>query len=244
MNSEFRTIARLYQKQNWRCVELRASSLEDIDTLILWFLNTQYSTYVLKKTYCTLAEQKNCSTYKRTKKKRLEEQNFSNQKNIRDSITTPATAINNSVLIDTGIFETQKTEKKDERNIKEPQPARILAQKKFDGYLIEAIDEALTSLGTPVRNTVFFQLENNFNIPKNEIPCQIEKFSDIMHKVFGLGASRLEIKFMRNLHSKIKVNVELCEYDWPLSKWIINDISFKEYVCNARKNYCEPPEKC
>ena len=103
------------------------------------------------------------------KKTTLGEEIFSNQKNIRESITTPATAINNPILIDTGIFQSQKNEKKEERNVKESQHNKILAQKKFDDYLIEAIDEALTSLGVPIRNTVFFQLENNFNIPKNEI---------------------------------------------------------------------------
>ena len=121
---------------------------------------------------------------------------------------------------------------------------KISAQKKFDECLIEAIDEALTSLGAPVKNTVNFQLENNFDIPKKEIPNHIEKFSDIIHKIFGLGASRLEIKFMQNLHSKIKVNIKLTEYEWPLSRWIISDVSFHEYVCKARTNYCNQEEKC
>jgi len=102
----------------------------------------------------------------------------------------------------------------------------------------------LTSLGASVRNTIYLQLESNFNMPKNEIPNQINKFSDIIHKIFGLGACRLEIKFMKNLYSKIKVNVELSDYEWPLSKWIINNVSFSEYVCKARENYCYPQEKC
>lgn len=178
------------------------------------------------------------------KPKCLGEQNFSNQKNIKDSLSTPTTSFDNPVLIDAGIFDSKKTQKTDEDLAKEKQPDKIFAQKKFDEYLIEAIDEALTSLGEPVKNAVYFRLASNFDIPKNEIPSNIDNFSDIMHKIFGLGASRLEIKFMKNLHSKIKVNVELSEYDWPLSKWIISDISFKEYVCNARKNYCEPHKKC
>jgi hypothetical protein len=123
-------------------------------------------------------------------------------------------------------------------------PDTVLAQSKFDEYLIEAIDKALTSLGAPVKNTVYFQLENSFNIPKNNIPNQISKFSDVMHKIFGLGASRLEVMFMKNLHSKIKVNFELAEYEWPLSRWILSDISFTEYVDNARKNFCEQQQKC
>jgi hypothetical protein len=128
-------------------------------------------------------------------------------------------------LIDIGSLDPQKTEK-------------IATQCKFDEYLIEAIDEALSSLGAPVKNAVYFQLENSFNMPKNEIPNQIDEFTDIIHKIFGLGASRLEIKFMKNLHSKIKVSIELTEYEWPLSEWIVEDVSFKEYVLSARKNYC------
>jgi hypothetical protein len=94
-------------------------------------------------------------------------------------------------------------------------------------------------LGTPVKNALYFQLENNFGMPKNEIPKHIEEFTDIIHKIFGLGASRLEIKFMKNLHSKIQVNIKLTEYEWPLSKWIIDDMSFTEYVSSARKKYCD-----
>ncbi|MGD0451803.1 MAG: hypothetical protein ABSA79_12215 [Candidatus Bathyarchaeia archaeon] len=146
-------------------------------------------------------------------------------------------------MIDTEIFESQETEETNIDSRKDSIPNEIAAQRRFDEYLIEAIDEALTSLGAPVKNTIYFQLENNFNIPKNEISQQIDKFSDIIHKIFSFGANRLEIMVIQNLCSKIKVNVELTEYKWPLSKWIINDISFVEYVYNARKNYCRN-EKC
>ena len=108
---------------------------------------------------------------------------------------------------------------------------------KFDEFLIEAIDEALSSLGEPVKNTVYDHLENDFSIPKNEIPQKLAEFSHIIHKIFGMGASRLEIKFMKNLNSKVKANVQMPEYEWPLSKWIITEMSFKEYVNNIRKDY-------
>ncbi len=166
------------------------------------------------------------------------EYNFPDQKNIKGSLTATSFPIKEQVLIEIGSLEPQITENTTEDRRKDSQSDKILAQRKFDEYLIEAIDEALTSLGAPVKNTVYFQLENNFNIPKNEIPNQIGNFSDIIHKIFGLGASHLEIKFVKNLQSKIKVNIELPEYEWPLSNWIMNDISFKEYVDNARKNYC------
>ncbi len=109
---------------------------------------------------------------------------------------------------------------------------------KFDGFLIEAIDEALISLGEPVKNTVYFQLENSFGIPKNEIPKRIDDFIVIIHKIFGLGASRLELRFMKNLYAKINITVEFAHYEGPLSKWIIEDVSFIEYVQRMRENYC------
>jgi hypothetical protein len=52
--------------------------------------------------------------------------------------------------------------------------------------------------------------------------------------MFGLGASRLEIKFMKNLNSKIEGSTQMPEYEWPLSKWIIANLPFKEYIYNAR----------
>ncbi len=122
---------------------------------------------------------------------------------------------------------------------KDPVPIKTPTQCKFDEYLIESIDEAITSLGAPVKNALYLELENSFNMPKNEIPNQIDEFIDIIHKIFGLGASRLEIKFMKNLCAKIKVNIELTEHEWPLSKWIIEEISFTKYVSSARKKYCD-----
>jgi len=117
-------------------------------------------------------------------------------------------------------------------------PNEMSTQKEFDEYLIQAVDEALTSLGEPVKNTVYFQLENNFNIPKNQIPAQIEEFTVIMHKIFGLGASRLEIKFLKNLYSKIRIGVEINVCECPLSKWIVEDMSFTEYIKRTREDYC------
>ena len=165
------------------------------------------------------------------------------QKKNKDPVLAVLTSVQEPILTDTGIFSSNRTKSEEDGSKKDQLLDRISVQKKFNEYLSEAIDEALTSLGAPVKNAVYFQLDNNFDIPKNEIPNQIEKFSCIIHKIFGLGASRLEIKFIKNLHSKIRVNIEFTEYEWPLSKWIINDISFVEYVCTARKNYCNYQEK-
>ena len=167
-----------------------------------------------------------------------------NQKGIDNLPEESSLSIQKKELLEINLFDTEKTDK----NKPDKAHNESLAQK-FNEYLIQSVDEALTSLGEPVKNTIYFQLENNFNIPKNEIPDQIEEFTNIMHKIFGLGASRLEIKFMKNLYSKIKVSAETNGCEWPLSKWIVDDMSFTEYVQRTREEYCncnkntEQPQK-
>jgi hypothetical protein len=118
-----------------------------------------------------------------------------------------------------------------------------LLEQKFDKFLLEAIDEALCSLGEPVKNAVYLHLQKKIGIEKEDIPRKVEEFSDIIHKIFGLGASHLEIRFMKNLNSKIGVAVKMPQYQWPLSKWIVADFSFGEYIFNFRKNYINQSEK-
>jgi hypothetical protein len=113
----------------------------------------------------------------------------------------------------------------------------------FDDILLETIDETLSSLGEPVKNAVYFHLKTNFNMSKNEIPKKINEFSNIVQKIFGSGAGILEIKLMKTLHSKIDVNVKWPEYEAPLSKWIVTDMSFTEYVNSIRQNYGENSKK-
>ena len=113
----------------------------------------------------------------------------------------------------------------------EPTPTQAnISDQKFNQYLSEAIDETLASLGEVVKNAVFENLKNNFKITKADLPQKIYDFSKIVHKVFGSGADRLELKIVQNFSSKLQVDVQLTEYEWPLSKWIVSDVSFTDYI--------------
>jgi hypothetical protein len=116
-------------------------------------------------------------------------------------------------------------------------PSNNSRQEQFDEFLIQAVDEALSTLGEPVKNTFYQHLENDFCIPRNEIPKKIGEFSHIIHKIFGLCANRLEIKFMKNLNSRIKLDVKWPGYEYPLSKWIVLEVSFEEYISKMRQSY-------
>jgi hypothetical protein len=131
----------------------------------------------------------------------------------------------------TALEEEKRTEQS--ANIKAPR------FEEFDRLLLESIDEALASLGDAVKNSIYQHLQNDFGIKKSEIPTEIFDFSDIMHKIFGPGATPLEIKFMMNLNSKIKIEVNWPEINGPCSKWLVTDMSFTEYVNNMRENYAD-----
>ena len=112
----------------------------------------------------------------------------------------------------------------------------VIAQQ-FRELLIESIDEALCSLGEPVKNTIYQHLNEDFKITKNNIPERMEEFSELLHKVFGLGASRLEVRFIKNLNAKLNAAEPKKQSDMGSSKWIVMEMSFTKYVCDAQKEF-------
>ena len=108
---------------------------------------------------------------------------------------------------------------------------------KFNHFLIEAIDEAIVLLGEPVKNEFYLQLEVNFNMGKNDIPLRLEEFADILQKFFGFGASRLEVKFLKNLDSKIPTGTKCIDADLSVSMWIEQEMSFIGMINTKRKDF-------
>ncbi|MEM2099645.1 MAG: hypothetical protein QXU99_07930 [Candidatus Bathyarchaeia archaeon] len=81
-----------------------------------------------------------------------------------------------------------------------------------------------------MRAAIYFHLEHSFNIKRQEIPNRIVDFSEALERIFGLGARHLELLFMKSIHAKIKLICRWPEYDWPLSKWLIPELTFQDYV--------------
>jgi hypothetical protein len=100
----------------------------------------------------------------------------------------------------------------------------------FEQNLLQAIDEALASLGENVKNSIYFHLEEEFKVKRKDIPRKLAAFSDALERIFGPGARHLEILFIKKLHAKIRVTCKWPEHEWPLSKWIVPEMTFLEYV--------------
>lgn len=108
--------------------------------------------------------------------------------------------------------------------------AKQSSTKSFQQILLEAIDEALASLGENVKTSIYFHLEESFSVKRQDIPQKIDDFSDALERIFGPGARHLEILFIKRLHAKIGVTCKWPTHEWPLCKWIVPEMTFQEYV--------------
>jgi hypothetical protein len=103
-----------------------------------------------------------------------------------------------------------------------------LTRKVFDKLLLEAVDEALASLGDSAKQAIYFHLEDKFKIARNEIPQRVKDFVHGLEKIFGMGARFLEILIMKQLHERIGGPLE-----WDESKELV----LVEYVTATRRSF-------
>jgi hypothetical protein len=97
----------------------------------------------------------------------------------------------------------------------------------FDKLLLEAIDEALSSLGESVKQSIYFHIENKF-VTKRDIPRNIKEFQGGLEKIFGTGSQFIEILIMKKLHAKIGLSLTI-EAN--------NQLEFVDYVNAAKQDF-------
>jgi len=95
----------------------------------------------------------------------------------------------------------------------------------FEATLIEAVDESFSSFGHSYKQAIYFQLENTFNITKQEIPFKIEEFANSIEQIFGIGARLIELKIIEALHEKIRDFTYFPEKE---------ELVFTEYIASLR----------
>lgn len=103
-----------------------------------------------------------------------------------------------------------------------------MTAKTFEKLLLEAVDDALISLGDSAREAIYFHLENKFDISRENIPQSLEGFLEGLEKIFGVGARFLEILMMKELYRRIEQPLE-----WNESK----EFMFIEYVEAAKHSF-------
>jgi hypothetical protein len=110
--------------------------------------------------------------------------------------------------------------------------AKLSQHENFDQLLLEAIDQGLSGLGGAGKASVYIHLEGLFNIRKQEIPNKLDDFSNALHRIFGLGASQIEILIMKKLYEKVG---EIYKLDDPSRS--APDLTFRKYIEQMRLSY-------
>jgi hypothetical protein len=98
----------------------------------------------------------------------------------------------------------------------------------FNLLLLDSIDEALLSLGESARQAIYFHIEKNFQVYREEIPVELERFQNALEKIFGVGARYIEILIMRNLCEKVDHSLELGKNE---------RLEFIKYVAAAKQGF-------
>lgn len=102
----------------------------------------------------------------------------------------------------------------------------------FNKFLLDAIDSALLSLGESAKQSIYFHIEHNYKVTRDQIPQNLKQFQMALEKIFGVGSRYLEILIMRNLYAKIGRPFQ-----------INNDkqLEFIEYIDRAKENFVSSP---
>lgn len=108
--------------------------------------------------------------------------------------------------------------------------AQFISAGSFDELLLEAIDEAFSTMGNSVREALYFCLEKEFKISRTSIPEKLEDFARALEKIFGMGAKLIENWIIRILNEKSIGSMQSNRNDGVL---------FAEYVISLRRNYAQ-----
>lgn len=101
-----------------------------------------------------------------------------------------------------------------------------MLESEFDTLLLAAVDEALSSLGNSVKQSMYFHLERSFHIRRDDIPSRLEAFTQAIEGIFGVGANWIEILIMRKIHEKVGG-----DYKWNSTE----RFGLTKYVAEARR---------
>jgi hypothetical protein len=100
----------------------------------------------------------------------------------------------------------------------------------FRKLLLQAVDEGLASLGDSSKEAIYFHLDKDFKVKKEQIPSRLDDFTAAIESIFGMGANFLEILIMKQLYEKVGGNMHIDESA---------KLAFTEYVAAARRAFHE-----
>ena len=65
--------------------------------------------------------------------------------------------------------------------------------------ILDVFERGLDSLGESPKKAIWFVLEEQFNVNRNESPINVKKITDALEKIFGLGYTFLDTILKQHL---------------------------------------------
>jgi len=112
-----------------------------------------------------------------------------------------------------------------------------MATQGFQKLLLEAVDDAFSSLGDSAKQSIYFHLETKFKVPKTEIPCRLEDFESGLESIFGIGTRFLEILIMKKLYETMESKGRSLKWDEG------KEFKFTDYVKTAEQLFSRRKKK-
>ena len=88
----------------------------------------------------------------------------------------------------------------------------------FNGKIFDCIDRALDTLGEGVKQSLYYQIENRFHIPRDEFASRSPEIIDHLKQILDIGgSSMLERLIVREIRKEFKLDYQK---DLPLASVI------------------------
>jgi hypothetical protein len=105
------------------------------------------------------------------------------------------------------------------------------AKQDFDSLLIWAVNEALAELGESTRETIYFQIERNYSLKKDDIPRNFDRLILALRHEFGVGSKTIEALILEKLFGKMGSSNN--EFQTAAATMILLSQEFKQNMENA-----------
>jgi len=102
---------------------------------------------------------------------------------------------------------------------------------KFKRALLEAIDKSLNKiLGETATQSIYFHLEQDHHLKREDIPNNLEDFLLNLQRIFGTGALVIEKTIMENLYSQLSLNNKNLSLEYKDKE----QFNFIDYITDLR----------
>ncbi|MEM2092731.1 MAG: NitrOD5 domain-containing protein [Candidatus Bathyarchaeia archaeon] len=97
----------------------------------------------------------------------------------------------------------------------------------FNNVLVEAVDEALNTLGASIKDALYYHLEATFSVKRETIYQNPAKFADGLERIFGLGSKFIEKMILDLISDKTECKISP---EWQMK-------SFEENIQEMKKEF-------